>query len=102
MKKLIALMLLLPLLMMFSIFTSASTVVLNSLDMTIEEYYERHNTNFEKECAKTDNDCGEWTEEAIAVPAYILTLNGKEYDFTKPVTEDITLKAKWKIQKILE
>lgn len=27
-------------------------------------------------------------------------LNGKEYDFTKPVTEDITLKAKWREKEI--
>lgn len=59
---------------------NASTVVLNSLDMTIEEYYEKYNTNLEKECAKTDSDCGEYTETAIAVPAYTLTLNGKVYE----------------------
>jgi len=59
---------------------NASTVVLNSLDMTIEEYYQRYNTNLEKECAKTDSDCGEYTETAIAVPAYKLILNGKEYE----------------------
>ena len=59
---------------------NASTVVLQSLDMTIEEYYQKYNTNLEKECAKTDSDCGDYTETAIAVPAYILTLNGKEYE----------------------
>lgn len=59
---------------------NASTVVLNSLDMTLEEYYKEYNTNLEKECSKTDLDCSEYTESAIAVPAYILTLNGKEYE----------------------
>jgi len=59
---------------------NASTVVLNSLDMTIEEYYDKYNTSFENECSKTDSDCNEYTEIAIAVPAYTLTLNGKEYE----------------------
>ena len=59
---------------------NASTVVLKSLDMSIDEYYQRYNTNLEKECSKTDSDCSEYTNFAIAVPAYKMILNGKEYE----------------------
>lgn len=73
---------------------NASDVVLKALNMTIEEYYKKYNTSYEKECAKTDNDCNEWTDEtrsAIAVPAYTLTLNGKEYEVGILEVDDETL-----------
>lgn len=69
---------------------NASSVVLNVLNMTPEEYYKKYNTSALLERAKLDDDT-DTSEVVIAVPAYTLKLDGKEYEIGIIEVDDNTL-----------